>query len=169
LIECDLSLAKSVVNSKTAFPYFFFHHIFHYVHFPSLHFCALQISFTWNCTMPKQLTTKRKTEGPDYEQEAVPAKKLQKPSSQPATQHSTASCLRYWFIPPRESPASELHLGLLNQRLTVLEILHLYRFHRKLLLSCINDWSVLDLYIVKGWGSWTTRTTRGEDSPEEKD
>src|SRR5271155_5011947 len=69
---------------KTAFPHFFFHLIFHYVHFPSLRLCPLQISFTRNCTMPKQLTTKRKAEGPDNGQEAMPTKKLQKASSKSA-------------------------------------------------------------------------------------
>src|SRR5271155_393634 len=85
---------------KTAFPHFFFHLIFHYVHFPSLRLCPLQISFTRNCTMPKRLTTKRKAEGPDYGQEAMPTKKLQKASSQPMLN-----------IPPRPASATDSSLS----------------------------------------------------------
>src|SRR5271163_4390048 len=50
--------------------------------------------------MPKQLTIKRKAEGPDYGQEAMPTKKLQKASSQPMLN-----------IPPRPASATDSSLS----------------------------------------------------------
>ena len=53
-----------------------------------------------NCTMPKQLTTKRKAEEPHLGSKAMPTKKLQRAFSQPALNS-----------PPRPASATDLSLS----------------------------------------------------------
>jgi hypothetical protein len=64
--------------------------------------------------MPKQLTTKRKAEGPHYGQNAMPTKKLQKASSRPALNNpphpasATDSSLSENPSPPRLTSGSSI-------------------------------------------------------------
>ena len=74
----------------------FFHHIFHISPFYLSTSVLSRSALLENCTMPKQVTTKRKVEDPNHRSKAMPTKKLKK-----------ASCQSALNSPPRPASATD--------------------------------------------------------------
>ena len=78
----------------------FFHHIFHISPFHLSTSVLSRSALLENCTMPKQVTTKRKVEDPNHRSKAMPTKKLKK-----------ASCQSALNSPPRPASATDSSLS----------------------------------------------------------